>query len=73
MSTIRRAVDTQQSLLQVEFEQKQMEVEQRSNELLQQIQDEIDELQRKHSELQHLKDSVDPPHIIQVAPKKILK
>lgn len=67
MSMIRRAVDNHESLLQVEIKQQQLEVEKRSNKLLQDIQEEIDELQRKHSELQHLKDSVDPLHIIQVA------
>lgn len=67
MSMIRRAVDTHESLLQVEIKQQQVEVEARSNTLLQQIHEEIDDLQRKHNELQHLKDSVDPLHIIQVA------
>lgn len=66
MAMIRRAVDTQESLLQVEMEQEQVEVERRSNTLLKEVQEEIDELHRKHKELKDLKDSMDPFYIIQV-------
>lgn len=67
MAMVRRAVDTHESLLQVEIKQQQVELEQTSKQLLKKILEEIDELQRKRGELQHLTDIMGPFQITQVA------